>query len=187
MRQGAGERALPEQVADRAHEQLFDRNRLDALLERDLLARVEFELAFAPAQDLQQQTVGLVTQGSEELLPRQDRLVDEVVGQPLPGGLLALRDPREVLGSHQTLTRQHLPQALFEVLVERVGGDDLAAQERDGNDVVLPLDSEDAGLLLLCDQLQNVRQTEDLEIAFECHGRARYSFSPSSLRTQSPT
>ena len=52
---------------------------------------------------------------------------------------------------------------------------------------MLALDGQDAGLLLLRDHLQDVRQTEDLEIAFERHGRSRYSLSPSSLRTQSPT
>ena len=187
MRQRARESAFPEQIADRPHEQLFDGDRLNALLERDLLTGVELELALAPPQHLQQQTVGLLTQRSEKLMPRQDATIDEIVGQPLAGGLVTLRHAREVLGAKHSLAREHLSQPLFEVLVESVGGDDLAAQKRDGENVVLTLHREDAGLLLLRDHLQNVGQTEDPEIAFERHGPDPYSPSPSSLRTQSPT
>ena len=55
------------------------------------------------------------------------------------------------------MAREHFAQSHFEVLIERVSGDDLAAQERHGEDVVLALHRQDTGLLLLRDDLENVR------------------------------
>ncbi len=177
MRQSAGERAFPQEVADRAHEHFLDRDRLHAIFERDLFARVELELTLGPPQHLQQQAIGLLAQGTEQLVARQNAAFDEVVRESLAGALVPFRDAREVLGADESLARQHLSQALFEILVERVGGDDLAVQERDGEDVVLALHGQNAGLLLLRDHLQDVGQTKYAQIAFERHGRTLFPFS----------
>ena len=61
-----------------------------------------------------------------------------------------------------------MPEAVFNRLVERIGGDDRAAQERDGDDVLLALDGENPRLLLQRHHLQDVRQLEVAQIANEC-------------------
>jgi hypothetical protein len=70
---------------------------------------------------------------------------------------------------------EDLRQPLLQGLVEGVGGDDAAVQEGDGDDVLLALDRQDAGLLLLGDQLQDLRQLEEVEGSFNRHFFPPYS------------
>src|SRR4029079_4141274 len=71
------------EVGERADEQLFDRDGVDALLERHLVAGVELEVALVPAQELQQQAVGLQAQRLEQLAALDEAALEQQVEQPL--------------------------------------------------------------------------------------------------------
>ena len=150
-------------------EQLLHRDRVEPLLVGDLVATVELEVSLAPAQELLEQPPGLEPQGLEELRPLQVPPLHQHVDQPAAGGLVLGGRPVEVGGADHPLLDQHLGQPLLQRLAEGVGGDDAAAEEGEGDDVLLALDRQDAGLLLLGDQLQDLRELEEVQGAFNRH------------------
>jgi hypothetical protein len=68
--------------------------------------------------------------------------------------------PRQVRGAHHPLLDEDLGEPLLQGLAQDVGRHDAAVKEGDGDDVLLALDGQDAGLLLLGDQLQDLRELE---------------------------
>jgi hypothetical protein len=150
------------EVGERADEQLFDRDGVEALLVRHLLARVELEVALVPAQQLQQQPVSLQAQRFEQLAALDEAALEQQVEQPLAAAVVLRGDGGEVARAHQPLAGEDLPQPLLHRLVEGVGGHHVAVLERDGDDVRLTLHGEDAGLPLRGDHLQDLRQLERL-------------------------
>jgi len=64
---------------------------------------------------------------------------------------------------------ENVAEPVLEPLVQRIGGDDLAVEERHGHRVVLAAKREDAGLPLQADQLEDVGEAEVLQSSFECH------------------
>ena len=144
----------------------------EPLLVGDLVAAVELEVPLAPAQELLEQPVGLEAQGLEELRALDVAPLDQQVDQPAAGRLVLGGGPGEVRGADHPLLEQDLGEPLLQRLVEGVGGDDAAVEEGDGDDVLLALDRQDAGLLLLGDQLQDLRQLEEVEGTFNRHVRS---------------
>src|SRR5207237_7766214 len=110
-------------------------------------------------------------QTGQQVRPGDVAALHQQVEETAAGGLVLGGGAVEVGGGEQPLADQNLGQPLLHRLVQGIRGDDLAAQEGDGNDVLQPLDGQDAGLLLLRDQLQDLGQLEEIESAFNRHGQ----------------
>ena len=83
--------------------------------------------------------------------------------------LLRRQDPVELLLRHVARPDQQVAEPVLEPARRRLGGDDLAAEKRDRDGVVLALDDEDAGLALQAEHLEDVGQREDLERPLKTH------------------
>src|SRR5581483_2356140 len=166
-----GALAVVAEIGERTDEQLLDRDGVEAFLVRDLVARVELEVALVPAQELEEQPVGLLAQRLEELTAIDEATLEQQVEQALAALLVLGGDGAEIPGRHQPLAGEDLAEATLDGRVERAGGHHLAILEGDGDDVRLPLHGQDAGLALTGDHLQDLRQLEDLETSFDGHAR----------------
>jgi hypothetical protein len=169
-------------VLHRGQQQLVDADRPEPLLVGDLVAAVELELAAAPVEERAQQPRGLDPQRIEEPGTVQVALAHQQVGQPDPLSLRTRREPLQHLVRYAPLRRQHRAEPFLGGRVEGVGGDDPPLEEGDCNDVVHPLDRQDAGLTLLGDHLEDLREAEQVEGAFDGHGSEEIRSRAQELR-----
>jgi hypothetical protein len=77
---------------------------------------------------------------------------DQQIHHPTTSGLMFCGKSRKILRPNQVTACQDLSQSLLERLIQRIGGDHFATQERDADDLLLALNRQDSGSLVASDR-----------------------------------
>ena len=137
----------------------------------DRVGRRELVATVAPAEDAEHDLRDLDRKRVAQVAGRDRAAAGEDVPEPLQGLLLHGERLVEPLARELALLDQHVAEPVLEAVRRGVGHHHHAVLERDGDDLVVLLvrQGQRPGLPLQTDQLEDVRQAEVADRAFEGH------------------